>query len=261
MLQYRYRIVLALLALIALGTTAMAQESKTKKKNEVFDRGIEQSLFVPKHQYFAGFGASYTVVESNDYRLLVMEDLRGEGYQLSVSPYMGYTFADNMGAGLRFKYKRTMVDMRNVELSLSEGLSFGLNDAYMITHSYYGTVFFRSYASIGNSKRFGFYNDIQVTMGGGQTKMTLGKGESQTGTYQTTKELEVGIVPGLVAFFNNFAAVDVSISVLGFNVKRVDQATNQVYKGNLKSTAANFRLNLLSVNLGVSFYIPTLNPF
>ena len=250
-----------MLALVALATSSVAAQESKKHKKQIFDRGIEQSLFVPKHQYFAGFGASYTVVESNDYRLLVMEDLRGEGYSLSVSPYMGYTFADNMGAGVRFRYKRTMVDLRGVTLSLGEGLSFGLNDAYMITHSYYGTVFFRSYASIGNSKRFGFYNDIQVTMGGGQTKMTLGKGETQVGTYQTSKELEVGIVPGLVAFFNNFAAMDVSISVLGFNIKRIEQATNQVYKGDLKSTAANFRLNLLSVNLGVSFYIPTLNPF
>lgn len=250
-----------MLALVALATSSVAAQESKKHKKQVFDRGIEQSLFVPKHQYFAGFGASYTVVESNDYRLLVMEDLRGEGYSLSVSPYMGYTFADNMGAGVRFRYKRTMVDLRGVTISLSEVLSFGLNDAYMITHSYYGTAFFRSYASIGNSKRFGFYNDIQVTLGGGQSKTTLGKGETQTGTYQTFKELEVGIVPGLVAFFNNFAAVDVSISVLGFNVKRVDQVTNQVYKGGMKSTAANFRLNLLSVNLGVSFYIPTLNPF
>ena len=250
-----------MLALVALATSSVAAQESKKHKKQVFDRGIEQSLFVPKHQYFAGFGASYTVVESNDYRLLVMEDLRGEGYSLSVSPYMGYTFADNMGAGVRFRYKRTMVDLRGVTISLSEGLSFGLNDAYMITHSYYGTAFFRSYASIGNSKRFGFYNDIQVTLGGGQSKTTLGKGETQVGTYQTSKELEVGIVPGLVAFFNNFAAVDVSISVLGFNIKRIEQATNQVYKGDLKSTAANFRLNLLSVNLGVSFYIPTLNPF
>ena len=260
-MQNRYRLGLTMLALVALATSSVAAQESKKHKKQVFDRGIEQSLFVPKHQYFAGFGASYTVVESNDYRLLVMEDLRGEGYSLSVSPYMGYTFADNMGAGVRFRYKRTMVDLRGVTISLSEGLSFGLNDAYMITHSYYGTAFFRSYASIGNSKRFGFYNDIQVTMGGGQTKMTLGKGETQVGTYQTSKELEVGIVPGLVAFFNNFAAVDVSISVLGFNIKRIEQATNQVYKGDLKSTAANFRLNLLSVNLGVSFYIPTLNPF
>ena len=249
------------ISLITYCLLLLAGHSALAQKHPVFDRGIEQSLFVPKHQYFAGFGASYTVVESNDYRLLVMEDLRGEGYSLSVSPYMGYTFADNMGAGVRFRYKRTMVDLRGVTLSLSEGLSFGLNDAYMITHSYYGTVFFRSYASIGNSKRFGFYNDIQVTMGGGQSKTTMGKGETQTGTYQTFKELEVGIVPGLVAFFNNFAAVDVSISVLGFNIKRVDQVTNQVYKGGMKSTAANFRLNLLSVTLGVSFYIPTLNPF
>ncbi|MBQ9470058.1 MAG: hypothetical protein IJU72_03795 [Bacteroidales bacterium] len=249
------------ISLIIYCLLLLAGHSALAQKHPVFDRGIEQSLFVPKHQYFAGFGASYTVVESNDYRLLVMEDLRGEGYSLSVSPYMGYTFADNMGAGVRFRYKRTMVDLRGVTISLSEGLSFGLNDAYMITHSYYGTAFFRSYASIGNSKRFGFYNDIQVTLGGGQSKTTLGKGETQTGTYQTFKELEVGIVPGLVAFFNNFAAVDVSISVLGFNVKRVDQVTNQVYKGGMKSTAANFRLNLLSVNLGVSFYIPTLNPF
>ena len=185
-----------MLALVALATSSVAAQESKKHKNQVFDRGIEQSLFVPKHQYFAGFGASYTVVESNDYRLLVMEDLRGEGYSLSVSPYMGYTFADNMGAGVRFRYKRTMVDLRGVTLSLGEGLSFGLNDAYMITHSYYGTAFFRSYASIGNSKRFGFYNDIQVTMGGGQSKTTLARAKPKLAPTKPSRNSRWALCPG-----------------------------------------------------------------
>jgi hypothetical protein len=43
--------------------------------------------------------------------------------------------------------------------------------------------------------------------------------------------------------------------VLGFDTQKVKQVTNQVEYSEMKSSGANFKINLLSVNFGMSFYI------
>jgi hypothetical protein len=51
------------------------------------------------------------------------------------------------------------------------------------------------------------------------------------------------------------AAFEVSVGVLGFDTQKVKQVTNQVEYSEMKSSGANFKINLLSVNFGMSFYI------
>lgn len=263
-MQNRYRLGLTMLALVALATSSVVAQESKKHKKQVFDRGIEQTVFVPKGQYFTGVNFAYTVVESDNFKMLMLNGLDGGGYTLNVSPYMGYTFTDNLGAGLRFKYRRSEIDIKNASLKINIGddeMSIGFKDAYLIQHTYYGTGFFRSYINFGDSKRFGLYSEVQLTFGGGQSKIAMGTGLTKIGTFQETREFEVGMAPGMVAFINNFAAVDLSVGMLGFNITKTEQVTNQVYKGSIKNTSANFRINIFSVSLGVSIYIPTLNPF
>ena len=66
--------------------------------------------------------------------------------------------------------------------------------------------------------------------------------------------LQIGMAPGLTAFITNFAAVEVSVGVLGFNMKWTDQTTDQIDKGSRRSSSANFKIDLFSINLGMNFY-------
>ena len=67
--------------------------------------------------------------------------------------------------------------------------------------------------------------------------------------------MSIGAAPGIVAFINNYTAVEVSIGVLGLNFSKTKQVTNQVYQGEYSSSSANFKINLFSIGLGLAFYL------
>lgn len=219
------------------------------------DRGIVKNTFAPKGTIFFGGTASYTEHLNDDYQFLVLKKWDGSGYTGSVKPFVGWCFADDLGVGLSFSYDRTMLNIENVELNLGDDLSFALQNAYSITHTFSGTAFLRTYINIGDSKRFGLYNDLKFLYGRGFGKTMNGMGSTLTGTYQDITEAGIIISPGISVFINNFMAVEASIGILGFQYKNIKQTTNQVYEGSRITKSANFKINLLSIGLGISFYL------
>ena len=59
----------------------------------------------------------------------------------------------------------------------------------------------------------------------------------------------------MVAFINNYTAVEVSVGVLGFDFSKTRQTTNQVYVGERSLNSAKFRINLFAIGLGIAFYL------
>lgn len=221
---------------------------------ERFDRGIVKSTFVPKGQWFLGGTFSYSEHTNDNYKLLILEDWAGRGYNLAIKPFFGYAVANDLAVGVSFTYKRTMLDIDEMNLNLSEDMSFTLKGFRNLEHTYTGTAFLRTYINLGESKRFGLYNDFKFMFGAGEGRMTNGSGETMTGTHQ--KIIEAGIIlsPGVTVFINNFMAVEASVGVLGFQYKKVTQITNQVYEGSRQTSSANFKIDLLSIGLGIAFY-------
>ena len=108
-------------------------------------RNITMQKFVPKGQWIVGSSVSYSQSEQKDYNFLVIESVSGEGYSFKISPLLCYAFADNMGAGGRFAYKRTLTKINQMDLEIGEDLNFSLNDVYSLSHSYSGVAMFRNY--------------------------------------------------------------------------------------------------------------------
>ena len=81
------------------------------------------------------------------------------------------------------------------------------------------------------------------------------KGRVGHRNFATTTGMSIGAAPGIVAFINNYTAVEVSIGVLGLNFSKTKQTTNQVYQGEHSSSSANFKINLFSIGLGLAFYL------
>jgi hypothetical protein len=67
--------------------------------------------------------------------------------------------------------------------------------------------------------------------------------------------MSLGLNPGMVAFVNNHLAIEVNVGMLGLQYKHTEQIHNQVYTGDLKSTQINFKVNILSIGFGVSYYL------
>lgn len=235
-----------LFLLFIWGMTSQAQE---------FKRNIESHTFVPKGQWVVGSSVSYSEHNEQNYQFLVIDGFNSDGYTFKISPMFCYAFRDNVAAGGRFSYGRTLTKLDGVTLNLDESTQFDVNDMYQLKHSYSAMGVLRNYINLGTSKRFGLFAETRLEIGGSQSKVVTKDGTSLTGTYTKTTDFSIGVAPGIVAFINNYTAVEVSIGVLGLDFSKVKQTTDQVYIGERSSSSANFKINLFSIGLGIAFYL------
>jgi hypothetical protein len=222
---------------------------------EPFKRGLEQISFIPKGQIIGGISVSYQQNDFDNYQFLVIENMNGDTYSFKVSPMALYCFKDNLAIGGRAGYSRSKTKLNSADIIVGEDTSFGFDNLYSISHNYFGTAVFRNYISLGQSMRFGFFNEVQLELGGGQSKLINGRGDELTGTYERNFNLGVGLTPGIIMFLSNYSAIEVSIGVLGFNYTHTHSISDQIYHAKRDSKSANFRINLFSVAFGVAFYI------
>lgn len=225
------------------------------RSQEVFSRDIKQVSFVPKGQWITGVSVSYSQSSQDNYQFLVIENLNGDTYTFKVSPMVMYAFRDNLAAGGRFAYSRQRTKLDNATVKLDSETTYDVDHLYSISHNYYGTGCFRNYLSLGDNTRFGLFNEVQLQIGGGQSKLENGTGVDFTGTFEKSFSLDVGLAPGLIMFLNNYSAIEVNVGVLGFSYNHTHSVTDRIYVADRNSKSANFRVNLFSITFGCTFYI------
>lgn len=219
------------------------------------DREVMKAVFIPKGTWMAGGTASYQEHDEDNLNFLVIKDVEGLGYTFSLSPYVGYFFRDNMAAGLRFTYNRTYLDMDNFELNLGEDFNISLDNLYWLEHKYEVGGFIRTYMPIGKSKIFGLFNETRLTYAYSEGKNSTGSNTEYDGTYEQCHSLQIGFAPGLTAFVTNWSAVEVSLGVMGYNFNWTKQVTNQIETGRRRHSGGSFKVNLFSINIGMTFYL------
>lgn len=222
---------------------------------EEFSRDIESVVFIPKGQWIAGVNVSYSQSNQNKYQFLVFENISGDTYNFKVSPAVMYAVKDDLALGLRLSYGRNLTKLENAGIVLDPETGYDIDHLYRLSHSYYGAFVMRNYFSLGKSKRFGFFNETQFQLGGGQSKLTTGVGETLSGTYERDFSINVGLTPGMSLFLNNYSALEVNVGVLGFKYTHTKGIKDQIYESNRKTRSANFRINLFSISFGVMFYL------
>lgn len=242
----------------ATKNTRSRSHVRAKKKeymSQRIDREIAKLVFIPQGQWMAGGTFSYSEHEENNLNFLVLKNIEGLGYTFNVSPYVGYFFKNNMSAGVRFAYNRTYLDMSNFEVNLGDDFKISLKDLYYLEHNYEVSGFLRTYVPLGKSKIFGLFNELRLTYGYGVGKNSTGSGTEYDGTFEKAHMLQLGIAPGMSAFVTNWSAVEVSIGVMGYGVEWKKQKTNQVEDGSRRTSSGNFKINLFSINIGMTFYL------
>lgn len=245
--NYIHKAVLLIILLTSASLTASAQKG--------FSRGLEQISFVPKGQWITGVSVNYAQDHQDDYQFLIVENLSSDSYSFKVSPMLLYCFQDNLAAGGKFAYQRSMIDMSNANVIIDSETSYDVDHLYSLRQNYYATAAFRNYISMGHSSRFGFFSEVDLKLGGGQSKLVNGTGDDLTGTYERNFNLGVGLTPGVIMFLNNYSAIEVSVGVLGFDYTHTKSTTDRIYVANRNSKSANFKINLFSISFGVAFYL------
>lgn len=225
------------------------------KAQEQFSRNLEGITFIPKGQWISGVSVNYSQSDQDDYNFLVIEKWKGDAYTFKISPMVMYSFKDDLAAGMRLAYARSLTRINTADFVFGADSEYNLDNLYNLSHTFYSTALFRYYFSLGTSTRFGMFNEVQLQYGYGQSKLATGSGDEISGTYSTTNSINIGLTPGLIAFLNNYSAIEVNIGVLGFNYSSTRATTDQIYVGKRYNSSANFKINLFSITFGVVFYI------
>ena len=232
---------------------------------EPFDRGIglPKNRFIPKGTVGGGLTVSYSsyalgnASDDAGYKMLfsLLSGIEGNMESFGLAPFMSYFVTDNLSVGLRFDYDYSSLDLGSAGMSVGDLVSFNLQDIGYTKQAYTGAIALRNYIPISDSKRFAMFAELRASGGYAQSESFEMKDGGKFGTYQDIYKLSIGLVPGLTCFVTNEIAIEASVGVLGYDFQRVVQTTNQVEVSQMVKKGANFKVNLLSINLGMSFYI------
>ena len=226
-----------LLLLLCAVTVLSARENK-------YDRGIVMKTFIPKGQWMVGATFSYSEhVDDNFEFMSLLKDIDSEGYTFKVTPLVSYFIRDNISIGGRLAYSRSYTKLDNLSLSLGDDISLDINEWNDKSNTYSASFFIRTYLNLGDSKRFGLFNEARLVYGYSKSTSSSDLGSGLTGVHQLKHNLNIGVAPGITCFVNDFTAVEASVAVAGLNFNWYDQKKDQVYDGKRTSSSANFKIN------------------
>lgn len=254
------------LLLIALGEGLQAQEVQSMptdtlpltRAERIRARGITnlKNVFIPKGHIITGAAVSYSTHANDNYTFMVIENIESEGYNFRVSPMVAYALRDNMALGVRGVYSRSNLTIDSADLKFGDeetGTEITVDHYKAVKHSYTVSAIWRQYIPLGKSRRFAIFNEI--SLGAGGTQAIFAADQPIRGTYEKGYTISLGVSPGLMAFATNDVAIEVNVGVMGINFSDVEQVHNQVSVGHRRSSNMNFKVNLLSIGVGVSFYL------
>lgn len=254
-----YSVLMTVLAVDCFAQNDVKQTTDTLSIAEkIRHRGITNTanIFVPRGLWITGMSTSYSHHLNDNYSIAIIEGVQSEGYTFRVSPMIAYAIKDNMALGVRGAYSRNnlTVDAAGLKFGDDEtGTEIAIENYKAVRHSYTVSAIWRQYIPLGQSKRFAIFNEISLGAGGSQA--IFATEEPIRGTYEKGYNISLGVSPGLMAFATNDVAIEVNVGVMGINFNEVKQVHNQVSNGNRRASSMDFRINLLSIGVGVSFYL------
>ena len=208
-----------------------------------FDRGIINYRFIPKKKWVGGLTFSYVNYDGEDSRMLfsLLKDFDCNFRTLSVKPFVGYAFKENVVVGIKAGYNHSVADLGNISLNIDDDLSFDLKDIRYSEDSYSIALFHRSYVGLDSGKRFGLFNETSLSYNNGSSTFSRGKDEAQKRTETTIHEIHVGLNPGVAVFIMENVCAEMSFGVVGFKYRSEKQKNN---KGESKNIYSRITLDI-----------------
>ncbi|NPD48204.1 hypothetical protein [Lentimicrobium sp. S6] len=186
-------------------------------------------------------------LENTDY--LVQQVIEGEKLDYNIVAKVGY-YTGNYGmAGINFNYYQTHF----------EGSVFRDPDTLQsnsITRGFAVTPHFRSSVPLTKNDRLSFFTDIGVSFGmASNLKREIKYNDEIKKQYGTDYMLGVGLSPGITFFAMENFAFEIQLNVLGYNLKVSESSINDGPSSREIRQNVDFNINILSLELGLAYYI------
>ncbi len=221
-----------------------------------YDRGLYNYLFIPKGQWSFGLSASYGELNTDDVQVLnMLKDVDFKGKIYSIHPTIGYFIRNNQSVGIKMTYSRGTADLANLAVDFDDDINFKLKDVSYYTESYVIGGFYRNYVGLGRDKRFGVFNEVDLSFQSGSSRFKRLYNDEPKNTRTTVTQVSLNFSPGVAVFIQDNVAFNVSFGVFGVKWRKEHQLTNGVDEGTRFSSGANFRFNIFNINFGLMVVI------
>lgn len=221
-----------------------------------YDRGLYNYLFIPRGQWQFGLTASYGEFSSDDVQILSMIkdfDLSINAY--SIKPSISYAIRNNQTVGLKFNFTRMTGNLGSLSFDFSDDMNFTIGDISYYSQTYSAGFFYRNYVGLGRMKRFGVFNEIDLSFGSGSSRFKRIYDGSMKDTRTNITEASLNFSPGLAVFIMDNVAFNVSFGVFGLKLRNEHQITDGVDEGSRFTSGANFKFNIFNINFGMAICI------
>lgn len=210
---------------------------------------VENDFKITKGRFYGSLTFSFDARSAENEDQLFRQVVTQNKYNYRIIGNGGYAIKNNMTLGLAAGYGRasedvTFIDDNNQNVtskSLQQGLSIVPN--------------MRNYIPLGKGQ-------LQVLV---QTELSVTFGESLQRIFRQEDidkiegnflEIELGVSPGLILFFDRHWAFETTVAIAGFSTRIEEETTNddKDNRQRIVESGVDLRLNLLQLNLGLAYY-------
>ena len=227
------------------------------------DRAIDKSAFAYKNEWMCGVTASYATLSSDDSDIaLVVENLQFGGRIVSVKPFFGYFYRDNLAIGARFGYTNTDANFDGANVNLGNfinGIEFSTDGIALgyLSHAYSFALFHRAYVPLDRRGRFGVFGELELMGSYGRSQFDFMYNNELSTSISDTYKVKFNFNPGVAAYIfpNVCATVSFGLGGLQYNhIKQFDAEMNPT-GGTRDFSKLRFRLNITEINIGVTVHL------
>lgn len=244
-------------------TTKVDRKKGSVLKINRVNREIDRNVFAYKGEWMCGISASYGTLSSNDSTIaLVIDNLNLGGSIISVKPYLGYFYRNNLAIGARFGYTRTMgqFDTANINLgNFINGIEFSTEGIAVdyLSNAYSFGIFHRAYVPLDRRGRFGVFGELELEGSYGRSNFGFMYNDEWNRSISDAYKVSFNFNPGVAAYVfpNVCATVSFGLGGLQYNhIKQFDAEMNPT-GGTRNFSKLRYRLNITEINIGVTVHL------
>ena len=231
------------------------------------NREIDKNIFAYKGEWMCGVSASYGTLSADDSDIaLVIENLKLGGSIISVKPFIGYLYRDNLAIGARFGYTRMAGHFDNANINLSNfinGIEFtteGIGLDYL-SNAYSFSIFHRAYVPLDSRGRFGVFGELELEGSYGRSRFGFMYNNEWSTSVSDTYKVAFNFNPGIAAYVFPNVCASVSFGLGGLQYNHIKQFDGNMHPsgGTRNFAKLRYRLNITEINIGVTVHLWSKN--
>lgn len=239
-------IILAVLFL--WGATASAVSPAIRRYDDT-----DRPVIAAKRSWSIGGNAAFSAHSNSNYSFSALEGVNSLGFRLNASPQVCWFFKNNLGAGIKASYGRSMLSIGDASAELGT-LSLGLKDYNTVREDLSVTTFMRCFIPVGDSRRVAFHIDAGLQCRTGKVKKSEEHTGAVRGSWLSSWKGALVIDPGITVFIGKSTAVWAGVGLAEISRNRREEVHNQVSEGSIGSFSASLLPDLAGLSIGIDFY-------